>query len=342
MRKNWGVPHRVTEELAAQFWQQRGVRVHTGGWVCTDAFETVRTPLARAPTEVLPVSAGGPTPAGPPRSPTSCALYASHSGPRSAAASTGSSSSSNSLSSSSSSSSSGSLAGTRTPGSLTGLGPVLGPVPPVRPGVGTEGAGRPGGVSAARLNELYRAAREECGTPPLCEAPAETAVLLGYFEKQVTPRLDMLTGAYLKLEGRLEGLAAEIARTTAEQKKVLQRLGELAARVGAPPTPVRHPLTHPDTSTSTSASNTSNNSAAVTGGSGTEAGAGTQTGVTPLSDEAVHQLDLLLSSARGGECRLESLAERLQTLRDTLTGGIGSGSSATSHGSSSATEPKTP
>ena len=48
VRKNWGVPHRVTEELAAQFWQQRGVRVHTGGWVCTDAFETVRTPLARA------------------------------------------------------------------------------------------------------------------------------------------------------------------------------------------------------------------------------------------------------------------------------------------------------
>lgn len=215
------------------------------------------------------------------------------------------------------------------------LAPVQTLLPPP---LGGEGAAR-AGVSAARLNELYRAAREECGaggTPPLCEAPAETAVLLGYFERQVTPRLDLLTSAYLKLEGRLEGLAADIAKTHAEQRKILHRLGELAARVGAPPTPVRHPLTHPDTTSSSGNSGGSSGGGGCGGAAGAGTEAGTRAAVAPLSDEAVHQLDLLLSSARGGECRLESLAERLQSLRDTLTGS-GSGSVT-----SSATEPKTP
>lgn len=303
MRKNWGAPHRVTEELAAQFWAQRGLRVHPGGWVCTDAFQSVRPELARAPTEVLPGSAG----ASAPRTPTSSALYPSHS--------TRTSHRDSLLAvfdSVPAPAPAPSQAPAATPKERTASTALK---PPQQPSPRSAGKGCTDTVAAAtRLNELCRAAREEGsagGTPPLCEGtPATTGPeadaggLLGYVERQVTPRLDVLTSACLKLEGRLDALAAELAKTHAEQRRVLHRLGELSARVGAPPTPVRHPLTHresPSVSSSSSAG-------AVGGASAAE------------KDEAVHQLDLLLSSARGGECRLESLAERLQALRDTLTG----------------------
>ena len=159
----------------------------------------------------------------------------------------------------------------------------------------------PSEISSLSLDEIYKLVKNENssskdGNPNASTVTnLETAVLVKFIEMQITPRLDVLTSAYSKLEVMYRTLTSCLSQVTEDQKAAQRKITELNNRLTPRVERVRKPLTM-------SAMSNSN---------------------TPLDfsvqEKLICKVDALLSSLQNGKCKSGELEQELRSILDILS-----------------------